>query len=132
MKTCFKCGVPKDLNEFYRHPATKDGHLGKCKACTRSDSTIHRQANLKCIREYDRVRGNRQPDGYLKKYREDNPEKYKAHNALNNAVRDGKVIKPAQCERCKSVGILHGHHDDYSKPLQVIWLCPVCHHGDIL
>lgn len=34
VKTCFKCGKEKSLDEFYTHPRMKDGHLGKCKECT--------------------------------------------------------------------------------------------------
>ena len=37
MKTCFKCGACKPLVEFYKHPKMVDGHLGKCKCCTKAD-----------------------------------------------------------------------------------------------
>ena len=58
------------------------------------------------------------------------PEKNKARSALNNAVRDGKIVKPDACQKCgEKPGCkrLHGHHPDHSKPLGVLWLCTPCH-----
>lgn len=50
-----------------------------------------------------------------------NPEKVKAVRLANKLTR-----KP--CEVCGAVNV-HGHHDDYSKPLEVRWLCPR-HHSE--
>jgi len=44
MKTCFKCGNKLPLTEFYHHLRMSDGHLNKCKACTKSDT---KEAKLK-------------------------------------------------------------------------------------
>lgn len=55
------------------------------------------------------------------------PKQYKARSVLNNAIAKGKIKKPENCVKCNSTGIIHGHHEDYSKPLDVIWLCPPCH-----
>ena len=50
-----------------------------------------------------------------------------ARRTLHAAVASGEVIKPTQCSECGNVGTMHGHHDDYSKPLAVDWLCSACH-----
>lgn len=131
-KICFKCKLPKDVSEFYTHKGMTDGHLGKCKECAKQDSINHRCQNLPRIREYDRKRGTTQ-----KRIKENtkrnrvrrlnDPVKYKAQTKLGNAVTSGKIKKPKQCERCGRRGKLHGHHEDYSKPFDVIWLCPICH-----
>lgn len=64
-------------------------------------------------------------------WRKANPEKYRAQTALNNAVRDGRVAKPAECEGCgERAERIEGHHDDYSKPLEVRWLCTACHNDE--
>lgn len=124
-KKCFKCGAEKPLTEFYKHRKMSDGHLNKCKECTKKDTTKNRWDNISEKREYDRERGNRQDPEYLKSWRNKFPVKYKAHNSLNNALRDGKIEK-SPCEICgneKSVA----HHDDYNKPLSVRWLCQAHH-----
>jgi hypothetical protein len=54
--------------------------------------------------------------------------KNKARGALNRSVMSGKTLKPDHCSACgKKSGRIFGHHTDYSKPLEVIWLCNQCH-----
>ena len=65
----------------------------------------------------------------LRRWRARNPEKTKAHNIVAGALRTGKLVKPKACQRCRQVSRLEGHHRDYSKPLEVEWLCYWCHHG---
>lgn len=128
MKRCFKCGEDKPLDEFYRHPRMADGHFNKCKDCAKTDTREHRRVSER-PREYDRERNHR-PERRGRweekriKYRYRNPEKYKAHNALNRAVKDGRVMRQT-CEVCGEKA--QAHHDDYSKPLDVRWLCPLHH-----
>ena len=127
MKKCFKCHRVLPLGDFYKHKQMADGHLNKCKGCTKSDSTRHRNENLEAVREYDRSRGNRQSPEYLSKYRAKYPKKHKAESMVNNAIRDGKLFKEP-CVICGSTEKIHGHHDDYEKPLNVRWMCAAHHH----
>jgi hypothetical protein len=56
--------------------------------------------------------------------------KFLAQKAVADAVRTGKLKKPDRCEICGEKierAKLQGHHEDYSKPLQVRWLCAKCH-----
>jgi len=53
------------------------------------------------------------------------PEKHKARYTLRNAIRLGKVERGC-CEVCGSAEV-EAHHDDYTKPLEVRWLCPLHH-----
>lgn len=127
MKQCFKCKKVKPLSEFYKHPQMKDGHVNKCKSCNRKDVRENRKKNVDYYREYDRKRGSRQTAEYRERYQGQHPAKYKARNMVGNAVRDGKLVKASECESCGEKTRLHGHHDDYSKPLDVRWLCAPCH-----
>lgn len=51
-----------------------------------------------------------------------------AQGAVSTAKRSGKLKKPASCELCGDDTVfLVAHHEDYSKPLEVNWLCYFCH-----
>lgn len=54
--------------------------------------------------------------------------KARARIIVNNSVRSGKLLKPKVCSKCGvTANKIHGHHTDYSKPLEVVWLCSICH-----
>ena len=58
------------------------------------------------------------------------PEAFRARWTLRNHVKRGTIKKPERCDRCKErypPRRIHGHHHDYSKPLEVEWVCSVCH-----
>ena len=136
MKRCFKCKVEKPTSEFYKHKAMSDGHLNKCKSCTKSDVSNNRIKNIDYYRKYDNFRytvngvRSEQRAEYLRLYRKENKEAYLAHTMVSNAVRSGKLKKPCDCSSCGKFTpsrALHAHHHDYSMPLDVEWLCASCH-----
>lgn len=53
--------------------------------------------------------------------------KASVHELVNDAIKDGVLVRPDRCEDCDDGGTILGHHDDYGKPLDVRWLCYSCH-----
>jgi RecJ-like exonuclease len=128
-KKCFKCHKQMPLADFYKHRKMADGHLNKCKECTKEDVRNHRK-NPKYrekVLAYDRQRGNRQPPEYTTEYRKRFPQKAKAQAMVSKALVAGKIQRRDSCESCGGANYLHAHHDDYARPLDVRWLCASCH-----
>ena len=133
MKQCFKCKLHLELFEFYKHSRMADGHLNKCKSCTKQDSEKRRKHKEKDITWVllERKRHREKSEKYRKEGRNFsksdskkwillNPEKRKAHNKVKNALRSGKIHRHPCCI-CGNKA--EAHHEDYSKPLEIIWLC---------
>jgi len=51
-------------------------------------------------------------------------EKQRIYRMVKAAIKSGALVK-SPCE-CGATNV-HAHHDDYSRPLDVRWLCPRCH-----
>ena len=131
-KTCFKCGICKPIDEFYKHSAMGDGHLGKCKECTKKDVAEHRIANLDRIREYDRKRAklsyrSMQAAKQCKKWRDEDRRRTKCHNAVSRALKKGTLIhKGCEWSGCTRIDSF-AHHESYERPLDVIFYCQPHH-----
>ena len=102
IKQCFKCGELKELTEFYKHKQMVDGHLNKCKSCTKNDVHENYSKNSKdqLFVEQERKRGRnkyhrlyhgtgKSKPKSISRYRILYPEKI---NAKNNCSH----IKPPQ------------------------------------
>lgn len=144
MKKCTTCGLVLSLGEFYKRPDRPCGVISSCKKCASKKYKNYRQRTLEELRSYDRDR-NRLPhrkkalkeneNRYYEKHKISvkqrigrEPEKHLAVVAVRDALRDGYLVKKP-CERCGTTKAIHAHHEDYSRPLDVVWLCRT-HHGE--
>jgi len=56
------------------------------------------------------------------------PEAYKARIAVRDALISGKLQRIAYCQLCLTSDTrIEAHHQDYSRPLEIVWLCVWCH-----
>lgn len=118
-KICKICYENKKENEFNSRPDSIDGKRNTCKTC-----------DAKRVCKYQKTpRGiivsNRSKVRWISK----NPKKRSASIKLNNALRDGKIIRKP-CRVCGSTYRIHGHHPNYNRPLEVVWLCAQ-HHKEV-
>ena len=128
MKACSTCGEVKPLADFQVRRASKDGRTASCKTCLRLRDKA-RYDNDPNRKKYCKDAPKRYPlsaQQAKRKYIASNQNKRAAHNAINNALRDGKVTRKGHCEVCGEGGT-EAHHHDYGKPLDVWWLCNHCH-----
>lgn len=127
-KLCGVCKTTKPRRAFHRRKASSGGLAACCKMCQRTydKARLHQPTRVASRLVYkDTAHGRRRLAVGKKAWVARNPSARKAHIILGNALRDGKITK-RPCRDCGSKKV-HGHHEKYSKPLDVIWLCARCH-----
>jgi ribosomal protein S27AE len=88
--------------------------------------TAVRKAERKRIwRAENPIEARERSRSYSRKYRDKNELKCRARYEVRKALRNGK-LKKQPCAVCGNP-IAEAHHDNYSKPLDVRWLCKDCH-----
>ncbi len=137
MKHCGSCNETKPFSEFTKNPARKDGYHNQCKPC-RSAEQKRRRAKYRveyAEMEYQRNQTPHRKEQLKEAGKRRNPKQVMAVRLVNNAVRSGLLIKPDKCSMCHDKCRVQGHHHDYDKPLDVIWVCIQCHgelHGRVV
>lgn len=145
-KKCSKCGSLKTLDQFGARKNRASGYQSECRKCARDNAKKWQKENQERIIEYNRKRYEKFPEisqGYrlrnLERHREyarksyaktllECPEKLRARSKVAWAVRTGKLVRPESCSSCSNMGKrIEAHHEDYSRPYDVVWLCPKCH-----
>lgn len=133
-RTCVKCGETKPLFEFYEDKYQRG--YSKCKLCKINVVIARRIDKLDYVKSYDRSRkpaNTERRKAARMEYERNNPEKILARRIAKKARRDGIIIA-RPCEMCssdeerKANPVVEMHHDDYSKPLEVRFLCSKHHH----
>lgn len=115
-KRCSRCKRTLPIERFYRNRSSSQGD-GRDAYCSNCKSKIQKTpAAMKASREA-RAR-----------HRQKYPERVIARRRVNDAIPDGRLAR-GPCEVCGSRKV-EAHHDDYSKPLEVRWLCRR-HHYDL-
>lgn len=145
-KKCNSCNQIKPLSKFYKKTVgTWHGYFAICKDCIKEKQRIRYSTSK--YRKWHRQNAKQHRLKYPEKYKNAQHKFYKNHRSkvlhknktiykkqkwarakVQTALETGKLIKPAECEFCyKKTKYLHAHHKDYSKPLEIIWLCKDCH-----
>jgi hypothetical protein len=144
-RECTICKLIKPLEEFGKSPKGKYGHDAQCKKCRyaktgrahflRNKEKCYENAakwhakNRDHINEKSRERYAIDKSPIIERDRR-HAEKIKAQHLVQTYVRRGKILKPKICSICNCESKkIEGHHADYSKPLEVIWVCSRCHHN---
>ena len=146
MKRCNKCGDTKSLESFHRRKRNPDGRVSTCKVCKRAydrsryiedpqrfigEESARRQADPASYQEKRRARRVANPGPYResdRRRRAKDPDKIRARQKVFEAIAAGRIDRPTTCSTCGNThSRIEGHHEDYSKPLEVIWLCAPCH-----
>lgn len=104
----------------------------RCRHCQSANAGRWARNNPARKRAHNRAYWSRNSDklaaklvGKTARYRARYPLKRAAHHAVQTAIRNGTLTRQP-CTECKAPNS-HAHHEDYGKPLDVLWLCPVHH-----
>jgi hypothetical protein len=128
MKTCRRCSNEKPASDFGSNSRMKDGLRSWCRECDRTYALEWRRQNreryLKSGRAWKAANQDRQLE-YKRRHRALNHQKEYARGKVAAEVKAGRLV-PLPCTRCSATPT-EAHHPDYSKPLDVIWLCRPCH-----
>ncbi len=95
-----------------------------CSPCQSAKAADYVRRNREKKRQWNNAYHSRISDKRAeatKAWRDRHPEKKAAHQAVQSAIRNGTLVRQP-CVICGDPKT-HAHHDDYSRQLDVVWLC---------
>jgi DNA-directed RNA polymerase subunit M/transcription elongation factor TFIIS len=117
-KFCAKCKNLLDAGEFYKNALNRDGLDSYCKPCK---AAYHQER-----KESKKLLSFKQVSSHQKFWLQENKLKKTAHQKVAYAIQKGELIRQP-CEKCGTEEHVVAHHEDYNKPLDVVWLCKFHH-----
>lgn len=104
------------------------GRTNICKACDNTRIKAYEKANpLVRKRRYQSASFKEKAKLVAKRYAKKFPERMYIANTVCRAVKKGVLVRPSSCSICNEAVRIYAHHEDYSKPLEVVWMCQRCH-----
>lgn len=154
MKKCSKCKAEKEYHLFSKDSNKKLGLSSQCKDCRNSSIRKYYKENPDKLKESNKKSYLNNRDkrlAYAEEYRSKNRDKILSYQKKNGShcvtksnkkhrnaslcrqrtnyrIKTGELIRPSICQNCLKEGEIHGHHCDYNKPYDLMWLCKVCHY----
>lgn len=120
-RTCAICKTTKNLmtNPYSRRTTKSKGVINSfmCRPC--NSERMARYRATKNGRERTRIANLKSQKKYY--------DKHLSRQKLHYNINQGKVLTQYKCEDCASEHFVEAHHPDYAKPLDVRWLCKLCH-----
>jgi hypothetical protein len=126
-KNCSVCKEFKGVEEFNKCAAGVLQLQSQCKNCNLKASRAWNRSHPSVIREKAARYRERHRATVNAKRRKDFKENKVKNGARLMVLMVGLLIRPLHCERCLKESKPDAHHEDYTKPLEVKWLCRTCH-----
>jgi transcription elongation factor Elf1 len=139
-KTCTQCGEIKSSSaiDFPRDRKGRGGLSARCKACAYAYHARWHRENTAYVAQKrsgwyhaNRTRVIASEAHRSRAWILANQEKYRlcrrGNDAIYKAIKRGVLIRPTTCESCGIFGKIEAAHSDYSRPIDVRWLCRSCH-----
>lgn len=115
---CSRCKIEGDI-PMTQYSKNKDG-TKKYYHCRKCNTDRHKKYRAT-------QNGGENIRQAVKKSIEKHWHKQKARLKLIYEIRMGRIKRPETCSACKETKNIEAHHTDYTKPLEVIWVCRQCH-----
>jgi hypothetical protein len=134
-KRCSLCRETKPLTDFYRRSDDRNRVTSRCRVCLIVTTTEYRKRAIAAGKRYLQ---RRSPAGRAAllvsnaRWDQKNVERMRIVNrakcAVRRAIQKGSLARGESCEFCGTASVsTEAAHHDYSRPLEVKWLCRSCH-----